>query len=41
MKKVIVVTGASSGFGALAARALADQLLAFRKNFISYLVFFR
>ena len=24
MKQVIVVTGASSGFGALAARALAD-----------------
>ena len=40
MKKVIAVTGASSGFG-LAARALANQLLAFRKNFISYLVFCR
>ena len=27
MKQVIVITGASSGFGALAARRLADQFV--------------
>ncbi len=32
MKKVIVVTGASSGFGALASRALASGVFDLRGN---------